>query len=102
MWTRHHKKKKLGRFILPAITAAFLGYFGYHSLHGDYGLRAMEEFDRQRLEREETLASLQAKRKQLDRQVRLLSDGSLDRDMLDERARYSLNVSKPDEIVIFN
>ncbi|MCO6185924.1 septum formation initiator family protein [Rhizobium sp. L1K21] len=102
MWTRHHKKKKLGRFILPAITAAFLGYFGYHSLHGDYGLRAMEEFDRQRLERQETLTTLQTKRKQLERQVRLLSDGSMDRDMLDERARYSLNVSKPNEVVIFN
>ncbi len=101
MWTRHHKKKKLGRFILPAITASFLGYFGYHSLHGDYGLRAMEDFRRQKVERVEKLASLEKRRAKLEKQVKLLSDGSLERDMLDERARYSLNITKPDEIVIF-
>ena len=43
MWTRHHKKKKIGRLILPAVTIAFLSYFGYHSIHGDYGLRAGQE-----------------------------------------------------------
>ena len=30
-----------------------------------------------------------------------MSDGSLEKDMLDEKARYSLNVSRSDEIVIF-
>jgi cell division protein FtsB len=34
--------------------------------------------------------------------VHLMSDGSLDKDMLDEIARYQLNVSRSDEIVIFN
>ncbi len=102
MWTRHHKKRKLGRLILPVITASFLGYFGYHSLHGDYGLRAMEDFKRQKVEREEKLATLKERRTQLENRVRLLSDGSLDRDMLDEKARFSLNVSRPDEIVIFH
>ena len=102
MWTRHHKKKKLGRLILPAITAAFIGYFGYHSIHGEYGLKAMETFKQQKLEREDHLAALKAKRETLETEVRLLSDGSLDRDMLDERARFSLNMSKPNEIVIFN
>ncbi len=102
MWTRHHKKRKLGRLILPVITASFLGYFGYHSLHGDYGLRAMEDFKRQKIEREEKLALLEERRAQLENRVRLLSDGSLDRDMLDEKARFSLNVSRSDEIVIFH
>ncbi|MDI7863256.1 septum formation initiator family protein [Rhizobiaceae bacterium n13] len=102
MWTRHHKKRRHGRFVLPAITVAFLGYFGYHSLNGDFGLRAAEGFEKRRIERERDLAKLVAKRKELEKEVELMSDGSLDKDMLDEKARYTLNVSRADEIVIFN
>lgn len=102
MWTRHHKKRKLGRFLLPSLTIAFLSYFGYHSVHGDYGLRAAEQFEKTRLQRNTELAALVKQRETLERQVQLLSDGSLERDMLDENARYQLNMSRPDEIVIFN
>jgi cell division protein FtsB len=102
MWTKHHKKRKFGRFVLPAITIAFVSYFGYHCVHGELGLIATDKFEQQRLEREAELAKLTAKRQQLERQVALMSDGSLEKDMLDEIARYQLNVSRPDEIVIFN
>ena len=102
MWTKHHRQRKFGRLILPAITAAFLSYFGYHSVHGVYGLEATEEFEHQRVARASELAALVTKRKALERQVELLSDGSLEHDILDEKARYQLNVSRADEIVIFN
>jgi cell division protein FtsB len=102
MWTKHHKERKLGRFVLPLITVAFLSYFGYHSLNGDLGLVATERFERQRLERVAELGQLTEKRRGLERQVQLLSDGSLEKDMLDEIARYQLNVSRDNEIVIFN
>ena len=102
MWTKHHKQRKFGRFVLPSITVAFLGYFGYHSVHGDLGLIATERFEEQRVMRAADLAALTEKRQSLERQVALLSDGSMERDMLDETARYQLNVSRADEIVIFN
>jgi cell division protein FtsB len=102
MWTKYHKKRKLGRFVLPAMTIAFVSYFGYHCIHGDYGLRATEKFEQQRYERQSELAELVAKREHLEKEVALLSDGSLDKDMLDEKARYQLNYSRADEIVIFH
>lgn len=102
MWTKHHKKRNFGRLVLPAITVAFVSYFGYHCIHGELGLIATERFEKQRVDRANDLAKLTEKRQALERQVQLLSDGSLDKDMLDETARYQLNVSKPDEIVIFN
>ncbi|MDQ0320106.1 cell division protein FtsB [Pararhizobium capsulatum DSM 1112] len=102
MWTKHHKKRKLGRFVMPLITVAFLSYFGYHSVHGDYGLKATETFDRQRIERQARLDELTEKRQILEKEVALLSDGSLERDMLDEKARFGLNMSRADEIVIFH
>ncbi|MCO5733905.1 septum formation initiator family protein [Rhizobium sp. SSA_523] len=102
MWTRHHKKRKFGRLVIPAITVAFVSYFGYHSVHGNLGLVATEKFERTRVERAAELSKLVKKREALERQVQLLSDGSLEKDMLDEIARYQLNVSRGDEIVIFN
>lgn len=102
MWTKHHKKRKFGRLVIPAITVAFVSYFSYHSVHGDLGLVATEKFERMRLERDAELSKLVKKREALERQVQLMSDGSLEKDMLDEIARYQLNVSRDDEIVIFN
>ena len=102
MWTKHHKKRKLGRFVMPLVTVAFLSYFGSHSVHGDFGLRATEVFDKQRVDREARLKTLTEKRMILEKEVALLSDGSLERDMLDEKARLSLNMSRADEVVIFH
>ncbi|HEV7318870.1 MAG TPA: septum formation initiator family protein [Ensifer sp.] len=102
MWTRHHKKRKLGRLVMPLIAVAFLSYFGYHSIHGGYGLKATEQFDRQIVERQTRLDELTKKRMILEKEVQLMSDGSLERDMLDEKARLALNMSRSDEIVIFH
>lgn len=102
MWTKHHKKRKFGRLVLPVITVAFLSYFGYHSVNGDLGLRGMEDFERQRVERQARLDVLVRQRTTLEKEVALMSDGSLERDMLDEKARQYLNMSRTDEIVIFH
>ncbi|MBB3607980.1 septum formation initiator family protein [Rhizobium sp. BK602] len=102
MWTKYHKKRRLGRFVLPAITIAFVSYFGYHCIHGDYGLKATEVFEQRRIERGKELADLVARREHLEKAVALLSDGSLDKDMLDQYARYQLTYSKDNEVVIFN
>ena len=102
MWTKHHKKRYLGRLAMPAITAVFLTYFGYHSVHGEFGLEATERFNQQLVDRKARLAVLVEKRQTIEKEVALLSDGSLERDMLDERARFALNMSRSDEIVIFH
>jgi cell division protein FtsB len=102
MWTKHHKKRRFGRLVLPAITVAFLSYFGYHSVHGDFGLEGMEGFERQRVQRQARLDVLVRHRQMLEKEVALMSDGSLERDMLDEKARFTLNLSRADEIVIFH
>jgi cell division protein FtsB len=101
MWTKQHKKRHFGRFVTPILAACFFSYFGYHIIHGDLGLDAAKDFERRRIEREAELAGLVRDRQELERQVSLMSDGTLEKDILDEKARYSLNVSRSDEIVIF-
>ena len=102
MWTKHHKKRRFGRLVVPAITIAFVSYFSYHSIHGSFGLEAGERFERLRVEKQAELKEYRDTRIALERQVGLLSDGSLERDMIDEMARYQLNVTRNDEIVIMN
>ncbi|AJY46939.1 FtsB family cell division protein [Martelella endophytica] len=102
MWTRHHKSRIYGRLVVPAIAACFLSYFVYHSIHGDYGLNAAKRFEAHKELNQRRLDKLVAEREALEQRVKRLSDGSLMKDALDERARYALNLLKPDEIVIFD
>ena len=101
MWTKQHKKRHFGRLVTPILAAAFLSYFGYHVVNGDLGLEAAKRFEQRRVERLAELDGLVQQRKELEREVSLMSDGSLEKDILDEKARYALNVSRTDEIVIF-
>ena len=101
MWTKQHKKRHFGRLVTPVLAAGFFAYFGYHAVNGDLGLEAAKGFEQRRLERLVELEGLVKQRKELEREVALMSDGSLEKDILDEKARYALNVSRIDEIVIF-
>ena len=100
MWTRHRKRRKLGRLIVPVISAMVLSYFGYHSIHGGFGLKAQERMLVERADLETRLVAVRAEREELEKRVALLKDGSIERDMLDEQARRALNLARPDDLVI--
>lgn len=100
MWTRQYKKRNTGRFIVPALCAAFLAYFGFHAFQGDYGIYSKYRLEQQAVELQAEFAELRQYRNSLEQRVRMLHDGTLDKDMLDEQARKSLNVTKSDEVVI--
>ena len=85
----------------PVLGVCILGYFAYHAVHGDRGLIAWIELKQEVEETRAVLAEIAARRRTLERQVRLLSPSSLDPDMLDERARLMLNFGLADETVIF-
>ena len=100
MKTRHRKNSWLHRLLLPLGSIAVLGYFGYHSFNGDYGIWSRDRMQREAIGLSAELAQLQTERAALERRVALLRPGSLDPDMIDERARINLNVLQPDEVVI--
>ena len=100
MWTRQHKQRNTGRLIVPAISAAFFAYFGFHAYHGEFGIYSKYRFEAQRAGLEEDLAAVKAERVALEQRVQLLHDGTLEKDMLDEQARRALNLSHADEITI--
>lgn len=103
MATRQKKNRKTGRLIVPAMAIAFISYFAYHSIHGDLGMTSLKRLEFQKAQLELELAVLQKQRGMLQQRVKLLpSHGPVVRDMLDEKAREALSLSRPNEIVIFD
>ena len=77
-----------------------VAYFAYHAIHGDRGLIAWWDLNQKVENARGVLAGIEARRKALAHRVELLSPGSLDPDMLEERARLMLNYGFPDDTVI--
>lgn len=100
MWTRQHKQRNTGRLIVPLLCAAFLAYFGFHAYHGEFGIYSKYRLQAQAAELQAQLATVKARRMEMEQRVQLLHDGSMEKDMLDEQARRALNLSLPDEVIV--
>lgn len=93
--------RRQGRQIIASIFGvAVIGYFAFHAVEGDRGLRAYFALTLQtelaRAERD----ALREEREAIEQRVNLLKPDSLDLDMLDERARMALNKVHEDDLVI--
>lgn len=86
--------------VLLMLLALYLGYFGLHAVSGTYGIRGKEGFDAEAAVLEAELAELRAETAAYERRAALLRPQSLNPDMIDERARRSLNVIGATDVVI--
>jgi cell division protein FtsB len=82
------------------ICLSLAGYFTFAAVQGEHGLfrRIAIEAETQALELERD--ALEAQVAEMENLTRRLSDGYLDLDLLDERARDVLGLLRPEEIVI--
>ena len=100
MWTRQHKQRNTGRLIVPALCALFLSYFGFHAYHGEFGINSRYRLEARAADLQKQLDAVRGRRMELEQRVRLMHDGTLEKDMLDEQARKALNLTHADEITI--
>lgn len=100
MSTRQRKNNPLSRLAVPAICSVLLAYFVFHAWSGKYGIEAMREIREERTQLEYGLARLKLEHAAIEARVRLLRDGTIEKDMLDEQARHMLNLTAPNEVVI--
>lgn len=100
MRTRQYRKSHMGRLIVPTIALSFLAYFAVHAQGGKYGMESKKVLAEELATVELRYAALVSERESLERRVQLLHDGTLERDMIDERARRLLGFTAPDEITI--
>jgi cell division protein FtsB len=98
---RRDIKRRLAQVAWPMLGACVAGYFVYHAVQGDRGIVAWMQLNQQIRVAEEELAKTDAERQEMEQRVALLSNSSLDLDMLEERAQVMLNFAHPDDLVIF-
>lgn len=101
MTTRQRKQSKIKPLLLPLCCLFILSYFAYHAVEGRYGLFALGKLQDRVVALNTELATLRAERDGMERHVALMRPESLDRDMIDERAREALNMADAKDIVIF-
>ncbi len=85
----------------PFLAIGLIVWFGLNLMQGDRGLLAWMRLTREVRAAEATLAATEAEKSRLEHRVGLLKAEHLDPDMLDERARATLNLIGPGEVVIF-
>jgi cell division protein FtsB len=93
-------RRRAWLFAGPAIGIALTGYFAYHLVEGDRGLKAWLRLNREIRIETAKLDAARAQRAALELQVSELRPDHVDPDLLDERIRATLNLVSPDEIVI--
>ena len=100
MATRQRRQSKLRPLILPAICLAATAYFAVHAYHGSSGVLARAAIDARIADLKTELAAVTEVREQMEKKVRLLRAASVERDMLDERARALLGFASANEVVV--
>ena len=102
MRTRQRRNSRVGLWIVPIFCVLVSVYFAHHAFKGKRGITAMDELLRQEIALQQELEDLRVEREKILTKVALLRPGTIEKDMLDEQARYHLNMLRKDELVIFN
>ena len=94
--------RQRGRVIVgPILGVSLVAYFAYHLVQGERGLLAWVRLSQEIRQARATLVELHAAEEPKERRVAEFRD-RIDRDLLDEEARATLNLGAANEITIFN
>jgi len=93
-------KRRARDLVGPVLGLSALVYFVYHAVEGDRGLLAFFRMTYTIAETQALLDQVAAERQALALRVSRLRNDSLDRDLLEERARAVLNYVRPDEVIV--
>lgn len=89
------------RAVGPLLCVLILFYLGFHAVSGERGLFAFFRETRRLEQLSAELTQVRSQREQMEKKIKLMSNASLDLDMLDERARTVLGLAGKDEVVLF-
>jgi cell division protein FtsB len=97
-------RRRLRAFLIPLLLYAVSGgavyYFMYHAQHGSRGIETKAALKRQIVELDAELAELKSERKDWERRVAMMRSDGVDRDLLEERVRLTLNRLHRNDVVI--
>jgi cell division protein FtsB len=87
--------------LLYGLSSAAVSYFLWHANNGERGLKTNDEFARKIAELDQNLQTLKAEHEFWDHKIGLLKSEIIDRDLLDEEARYRLGRAAKNDLIIF-
>lgn len=87
--------------LLTIIGFLLCAYFSYHAALGQRSYVRLLSLERQVSDISVTHDKLESERLALEKKVAMMRPGSVDRDLLEERARYVLGYAYEDERVIY-
>ena len=94
------KYKLARRLMLPLCIVFAIFYLLFHVLSGERGLYAMLREERRLELLKKELSEVAIERKAIESHIRLVSEDSIDLDMLDEQAHTVLDAASENEVVI--
>ena len=92
--------KTSGKIVGPLVVALIIFWLIFHVFSGSNGIYSLLKEQRRLELLKAQLAEVIGERKDLEHKVHLMSDKSLDPDMLDEQARAVLDDASANEVVI--
>jgi cell division protein FtsB len=94
------KRYILRRNMLAIIGVCLSFYFSYHLIAGHRGYFRLMSLEHQIAQTSAEYEALKAEREAIEKKVVMLRPGSIDRDLLDERARHVLGFTHKDEYIL--
>lgn len=91
---------RLRGLLLPLILLLMVVYLSIHAVQGERGFLALQKLSEKKQARLQALATIHAENAKLEKQIRLLSDKTLNMDFLEERVRHVLGFVRPDEQIL--
>ncbi len=88
--------------VVTCASLALLGFFAWHAWEGPRGFRFNEKLKSQSAQLTDDLAAIQKRRTTFEGRVALLRPEFVDPDMLDEMARQTLEVARPNELIVLD
>ncbi|CUW47046.1 septation inhibitor protein [Novacetimonas hansenii] len=93
-------RRVVGSALPPALFIGLTAYFGWNVMGGEHGLHSYAAQLRLLDEANSAQKDAYAEQQVWLRRVRGLKENTLDRDLMDERARSMQNLARQDEIVV--
>ncbi len=94
-------KRYAGQAVRPVLGTLVVAYIAYHAVQGDRGLLAYFTYSQEVTRATATLREVRQTSESLSHRVALLRPESLDPDLLEERARITLDLVREDEFIVF-
>jgi cell division protein FtsB len=101
MVTHRRVRAILYPLFLYCVSGAVAGYFVWHAVNGERGLKTKDEYEQRIAMLREQLRGLKEERAVWDHKISLMKGEAIDRDLLDDEARSLLGRVDRNDLVVF-